>query len=1509
MARKTEQDKAKALSGSVVATPSATAVLPLAVGAGIVGHSIYSTRSRILGDKFGGTSMSAAGEIAEVSNSVQSRAKGLAFRDLGQRIKDLSSGWRGGISPEAQLSQVQVALRHATRSMDSEVASGIVAKVESFARKPGVTSQGLLEFISTVGNFGGSVGTRRAGLRFIQNLQTMQSGLDSNQPFVKIASNFRSPGAKNIAFGSLPFGTRRQLVQFARGIGGKNADVGSVIRSISETTRKGIEGSLLNIRFTPPGLDKSMTLTIPREIGTSGIVAAGQDLSLQNVVGRRFIQVNKSGQVISSFNYEQWALLRARESLLPSIQGLSNRSSIQKEIRKFSQNVISPAALAETNDLVRARYDYIPRRFGSVGPDPFAEIRGLAGHISTFTDEQGRLLNETQEGQALLMKMAREGTITASGHKVFTTGRAGKGVFLDSNAPSPVAAAGAFPASRKPYQRLRGYSASASARSMMGPGSLTNRFSFLHGRGLAADPLRAPAGIQFFTSARHAGLEEGMIYADRGIRNMYNTMTMTHIPLSMEDVDSMNPIIKDILKSNSAIGGGFLGNDTLIKKGTYLGMGPGGLAVAAPHDMRIADALMSGSNLQLTAVHELEAEDMAKFFGSEKGLAQFVSKQRISQMTGQLPEMAADYVTAMSNLKKNRQLHFVQMFSALTELNHQNMRAFSENRLAKSASSRRAMMSLERHAGALFRGMESKIGTDAGFKETIRNLVGRARKVGLSDRQFGLVFGSLPEVFGADSAGALAEFNVPGSLASSVLKKQAIGVGHLFYGGPEELIGAGISQATIEPRLFTAMGMGQFGSDTSAMVGDIASRSIYSNPEASLSARELTRSLGSLSPDARTIGPGAGDRVETLAGLSGFAQDPQNPKFLMKSGGYVDFEGFGGVGKMYVPSGEYMKELAAFKTPAGKMIQGDLSQEYMGFLGRAQELQRTGDKAGFAALHEGFVNTVGRARAASILGKGGAASGSLMGSRFLKGAIPVSGYQSDDIFKVRISQDYFNKMQTEMRELADQMFTRGSAPWKGYLDSLELQAKEFMNKKGPGAGGYLLRHPIIGQYSFMPVRFTRDDSITGRPVINMPVNELDMMVAGKRKSLNYSLMVGMQGDVDADIYGAILADPRIAGNVAGMSMPGSKLAGEYESFAVRAALMKARSLEAGAVDEVAETVKSVIPSRIGQISFQMSRAKAALYQMGRNDDTLNSMFLLEWLEQNPIAGKHLTPEAARNLNDIINDVVKKVDIGHTKDLHGTIESMVRPGVLDEISSDTTIRVARAGTDQFRDVKVPGLNLGRALETIDTALEKFGVYNDKLSGLRASAMASGKGRFSVDDIFSAIGAGEGTALEGFFPTLAEASSNKVTRQAVQAAGQLSDYFIKNAKPIGVALGAGLLVSSMLAVPSRSITPPMPDVRVKAEMGDSMRQETMQPDSSVVGRPTAPAMPRGPGPVTLNKGTSAHVRVHGRVRGSPDASGMSKGIRSTLGPGTNVNTRISDDTRSLTAQNLQDIMDRP
>lgn len=1505
MARQEEKNKAKGLSASV-ASPAMGAILPLGVGFGIAAHSIYSTRNKVLGDIFGRTKNSSVSEVRDLLNNIKSGAIKANDLDLGKKIQNLNNiPWyqstdsvlkKGApvmptVTKGMRKQHVLTALEHASQAFDDGVRNTLIRNVQNFSNSnPDLSDKELIKFISSQPALNSSsILGRRAGTRFVQNVKAVKSSIRSNEPLRSIPK-FTAPSFINLEAHELEALHPALLDQIKRAQGLLKTEL---TPEISRMTRKGRPGSALRINFRGGHLGNNiLPFEVPEMIPGTGIVMSGSELQTQNIVGH-FATMDKNGSIKGLHKSEEWLMMRFNAEIIPQVKKMKSmdNKTLSNLTKSFSNDALKKSRTFD--DERRKSYRHAPALESNEALNPYkALISDSNQRIRFVKSETGEFLNR-EEGELVPKNFGKYKELYGMEFEATSGGSAAKGAFrvLSQNTAIsgikiPKARRSNFwgteyATSRKPHQRYKPYNPTSRAGKLIEKDTITQRFKFLQGDMFDGDT-RGIGAMTFYQGAPDRALEEGMVPISNSRKAMYEIERLRQPSILLKDAGHIidqfehHPTKPGLMIPKSGV-------HHYVPKGTMLGYYEG-TAVLTSNRSRILQAEVFEDRMRISVAETIKQEQFPKIYGT-KGIGTFREQVAIDAVVKQHGGSAGVPIHALSHaslLKKNRVLHLEQMLGAVDQF---------DRRLRPKAH-------LKNYAQVLG-DMTRRNYEKHGFEHTVKSLVEHAKKGQLNSDQMAKSFGSLfhthPE--------QLADFGLTNETIGLIKASGGAAIGPAFHfpGDPASYSGVdGTKMGSIEPRIYNILEAGHFGELGPKMSADLQKRSIGSSMEAVESGKELTRTLTSLSPHLDQSGVGTTNRVEKLSKMSKTVLDPHDPNFIFNTGGQIDFEGLGGLGRVHIPHGDTMKQLAEFRTNKDQMIQSDMTHEITNFLEQAHNIKTTG-VGDFESLHNEFAEMMVGHHADLISGKHGIASNKVIGSRKLK---IVTNNASKNMRVNGISPDIFEGMISDME-------THANKTLSGEALEQELVGLTSMRKRG--MAGELIpvmgfRHPGIGPHS-LALGFVKIDSTLKDPVVNVPNYYADaVMKDGSIKKLVRSTLPGQAGDTDGDTLELMLASPHMEEKMRAMLHPDSDYSKEYESFLYKRQIMKVRSADANIAESTAAGAMklSATENYVGQLSTHVTRAKEALHQYrGKisSDQYLNALGALEDIEQNPIAGKWQTNEGAAQLPETVKDIIRSFEERSTsREMPGVFASMFNPDVLEKLSKDEEFTV------DGRNIVSKGRDLPEAFKTIDSALTSFGSVEDVGSGARNYAASRGKLRGGgVNGIGEYFRSRENSALSSFAEDIGDSAG--ISHGLMSAARTIGTHVMENKKAYMIAGAASLAVAAVLSTTKGALNAPIQHARMNNGTGDNVTPENITPNGRVNGSPSAPSQAPSPAPIRSNApGMTAQVRVRGRMNGSGDPTMLSKSVRGALGSGTNVNTNVSDDRSSLTAQKLQDTMNR-
>jgi len=757
----------------------------------------------------------------------------------------------------------------------------------------------------------------------------------------------------------------------------------------------------------------------------------------------------------------------------------------------------------------------------------------------------------------------------------------------------------------------------------------------------------------------------------------------------------------------------------------------------------------------------------------------------------------------------------------------------------------------------------------------------------VTGEEFGRIFGAVPKVFGAKAAYQMA--SSAGVTSTQTFREMfrgiAVGGAQLTWGGPHEGVGG---LGNIEPRVFDILEGAPY-RDTpfaSELADDLARRVAITSPEKVSAFEDITKSLSSM--QGQISMPGTADWDVSKHPYS--RGDFQN--FIERGGGWMKM----GEGRpdVFVP-GVNTPAMQPHATPTGK-IAGYLPDVYHRIAERGGAFA-SGDLGAGAMdsyMKKAMAELAGQAAPAGK-GLGGFLRGKVTGSRRLKAVSQIGNYTPTDLNTVGISKSHIENMFGEMRRTGM------------YGSELTEMFEQF--KSTGKVQGMVARDPLIGAFSLQPVMFEAVDTLEDS--IAVAEKKVRMNIGGEVHQMNLSPMLGMAADKDADALSAFLVSPKSAKQLAHFNqMAGNEYQVAYAQHQMRLQLVKAKK-SAGAMT-LAQIEKNVygdiaklgITQReVPFLSTELTTARRASLQHMKGKKLADAQFLLEWLEQTPISGKHIAGEKTLSFEAQMEAIRRSFTQRDATSLIGEINEIVKPGTAGQklLSQDLAISGARDAE------KALGFSLGNKLSGIDvegtakglmSSLHKF----EKSGELAKAQLISGTG----GRLF------QPGAIKQFLQTVSF-SGGHAMGEAVGARGTIENLLgkagrgmIRHHKPIGYGLAGAIALSLALSSPNETVGSGRGmQTRVSLNRGKGagrMKQDDMQV-SAQMGSPSAPGMMHQnavhlAGPPR----TRAHVRARSNFMVTP--SSLASSISGMTGGGSSVNLNVRDSRSSNNPYTMAD-----
>ncbi len=202
----------------------------------------------------------------------------------------------------------------------------------------------------------------------------------------------------------------------------------------------------------------------------------------------------------------------------------------------------------------------------------------------------------------------------------------------------------------------------------------------------------------------------------------------------------------------------------------------------------------------------------------------------------------------------------------------------------------------------------------------------------------------------------------------------------------------------------------------------------------------------------------------------------------------------------------------------------------------------------------------------------------------------------------------------------------------------------------------------------------------------------------------------------------------------------------------------------------------------------------------------------------------------------------------------------------------------------------------------------------MSPSRINALRYGRSGLNLSEIPGYLSS-HGDVFDPLTTSHGKSMMSNLAGQALELANKatgLGSRVAKHGKPLAWGFGGALAISAALSGPVSNLEAGAPIVNadMRGGYGDSVRSDNIHPDMPAMGQPTAPDILQS-SPPQIRKNDqymSAMINVRARTKRPFNAGNVNANVKQLLGAGTTVNTRVYDDRRSLTAQNITDILNR-
>jgi hypothetical protein len=1252
--------------------------------------------------------------------------------------------------------------------------------------------------------------------------------------------------------------------------------------NLKMASREGLDGGQLMLHMSGGKFGKGAILELPMEIaGQQGVIAHGVTQQTKRIVGQYDVIVGNKIQ--STLKHEQVAALRFYHEILPQIvHGDHSSSSVGKLVRDFNYGMIE-----QSQWVANLPKGLLPAHDAAIA---------LGGHRRVLLNSNFERLN-AQEMAGVLADSSNGLFPSTSGAQI------AKGVASSFNAQKLWFGGEGFGWARRPMQAFgRGFGPSAKSFNARVNSRVRKHFDWLHTSEFKSifgdNPVDIMGKTTYVSEKVHPKFAEKFLGGELGGAGLYSSILNDQFEHVAPLTESIKPVNQKLLDHINGRAHFSFESPLGFEEGELLGYDKNNHPLNYTPDMKITGGFAyTDRDTQFTRLYgtkTLPVEMHPKVFGSAKAVLQQTPQSTVDDAIKALGgNGGAEVVAGMAELKKNRTLHNIQMFTALQDFTFKQMRSRNGGAIKLEQFNSTFTKSVQEIT------TKAAQGSIYNPDEVVKGVHQLARQFGLSEHAIGGIFGAVPDVYGDSWKNELAKFGVVFSDAESkaISKGLASGVGTFVYGGPSGSGGLG----SVEPRFFELLQGRQFGSLGPRMSSDIAQRMILSNPEMVQEQSILGTALGSI---IKGVKPTSGIEQFSLKSMS-----YKNMQDILRRGGILDTGGLiDGVKNISIPGIDQSIAMNEYTTSEGLVTKSKLHDAFQDFLevGAAAhegKATRTMAKGSFNNL----VAELGSAYTGTITGKGtGLARSKVMGSRYLK-AIPTTAEEMGDLHTIGVNKKHALGMFGEMER------TYANDPQE--LAHLAEQKRRLL--AGEAIGAISRRDPEIGPYSAAPVkmkimaRLKETDSM----LIPQETRMLSDLAGNQIGPVSMGPMAGFAGDFDDDHAHIMLTSSKIEKDVMGHYSVGTH-ATEYEDYIIRQQLLKAKAPKVSGISMAEEMISdaqklAIAKSHVGPLSVPMRELRAALSQhQGKlnNNDFYDADSVLEALEQTPISGKHVPANRIDDFTRSMTQLASAAKAGRGQEMTRILEDTLQhnPQAKKLLSEDQTVLL------DGKERLIRKLNLENVGETLRTAYSNYRTSSgDASEGIVRSVM-NGTQKMTQKNIGAVLSHGGGL-LADF--KLSSGQGASVIEQALAAKNKVAamggDLISHLGKPLALGFGAALAMSAILSKPISNLDPGSshaPTPRVNSSNRRSIAPENLHPDSEVTGEPTIPNTMSGPSARYSPDDNSARIHIRGMNRNGANLSSISSAITQRLQGNTNINVNVRDRKSSLDQQKIDSIIRR-
>lgn len=1313
-----------------------------------------------------------------------------------------------------------------------------------------------------------SVGMQKTFRKFQSNLRALRSHYEKTKTIPSLVSTGQSaiPRARNMSINQLPPELQKGLQRIEKTLG-VNGQISYRARSAFQKEGLG----LYTFGFNVKGQNISLNVPMSRE----GVLIEGLSSSTRRIAPSVAVFEPGGSKFVGRMSRHEYLMDQFERTVARDIAGGKYQSQFQMQgaIDELYENTIRNLQYVPN----------VPSNLKDKGRRSIEKIRGQFEDVRILTDVGYRSPTESEIAKAIStthgMSLAGQGPalVPATSPKNIAQGRLSK---YDPRQwfMTPQDA----DLSRRPMQALREWRATPqAAQEMMRSGSV--KWSIFESQTWRTDmgPYSAPHVRTLYVDPNKYASQLEQLSMEEGESLLMGTksMRLQHQASRIADPVHLSTVradLQDILSGKTQITPGEL-LGTTVEGTPFTYKANMDLLGAVPHETS-----SRGEYTDLFFRETRMMREQEKKFGI-KAMERFVKPSRFKQG---LRSLADDRqlnegimrIASMDELRKDPGKLNEQIITSLWDLVDSK---WDEGRIKRN----KKLAAFMRNPRVFASHMRNKAGSNAGF---IQDMMQFTAGLNIAPEEFGRVFGSV-----SYAAPEAVPTGLPQPYLSAMQRNLSVGVSRAMFAGPEWTM-KGIG-GSVEPRLLELLESGQYGELGSEIREDLLGRIAATHPEQISTHQALSKTLRSID---KGVAPGT-VKDYNLADYSAktFQQSIEEGSVRLRLGK--------GRGDIFVPGVVDAPAMGMVAAEGGGMVRGNLGKVYHQFAREMSALYSDVDPLSPEAerdIRSKFLQEIHKQHAPEGKGAGSLARGKrLLGSRFLTGVSEAGGYKSPHHLVAGIPRDVMNEMFEELRI-------------SGQYSSTEINQMQQRLKSKGRIGGLLVRHPTFGQYSGIPMGFEVIDSTSPSivlPSFNVQLDEIS------KNPIKISPLVGTAGDLDADAFAAFLVSPKTEKNIMkNFVYANNEYTQRYLQHTVRSQILKAKSASVGLeMDTLQNAIVSAkklgtVQEWVPKLSTTLSEARSAVINRPIGAGSADAMALLEWLEQTPVSGKHLSAErvASGEMSALFGSIQSALEEQNSERLKGAIRSvMSTEGVAGEM---LTGDVALSEESLRRLRAVPGLQgISPALGGVDIDAAVDTIMSS-MSGSRASGEAQirqslrGRGRMTMTKLSKYLGRTSSMAGEGS-QFMAKISSATTTAKNIAAAA--GEQLLKHKKAVGFGFIGSLAIAAALSDPPDQIGVMAPDTGLASsglspgKAADRMSPENMLPPGQRLGQPMGPSRIITPSMYLSSGGESLRARAHATAHSSAHARQVGSQMQRAINGG-RVHLNISDNSSTVDTHSI-------